>query len=311
MDKKTIQGLGRGAVCACQPSRTAVPVPVRLLDVGRLWRREMLGHEVEHWTVAADTRCQEDPDQRWRVGYLAVTVRADAGNVPARAAADLAALTLPTLPVEPGDAMSMLAHVDRALPPHMTLTIVNSRHLTGRWSGSGARSTSQPQQEQQGEGGGRLTERALAAQLADPAAPLIAGALRLLDGTALQALAEASTRTARQVWADRIIERVRTLIAEERPAPGEPVVCAYFRPVHGDRITWHPVIAALSAGEDTPDLRYRATSATPIKPRRQDEPPADSELVEALNALAALDKPADGQVLRVHLVHHTVTHVTA
>jgi len=36
-----------------------------------------------------------------------------------------------------------------------------------------------------------------------------------------------------------------------------------------------------------------------------------SEALNALNVLAALDEPADGQVLRVHPVHHTVTHVTA
>ncbi|WP_171059997.1 hypothetical protein [Streptomyces montanus] len=51
VDKKALKAVGRGAVCVCQRSRAAAPVPVRLLDVGRLWRREMLGHEVEHWTV--------------------------------------------------------------------------------------------------------------------------------------------------------------------------------------------------------------------------------------------------------------------
>lgn len=40
--------------------------------------------------------------------------------------------------------MSVLAPFDRALPPHVTLSIVNARHLAGRLSTSGAQPTPEP-----------------------------------------------------------------------------------------------------------------------------------------------------------------------
>lgn len=61
-------------------------------------------------------------------------------------------------------------------------------------SEDGAHSAPQPQPQREG---GQLTVHALAEQLADPAAPLLAEALQLLDGTALQALAAAILRTRR------------------------------------------------------------------------------------------------------------------
>jgi hypothetical protein len=61
-------------------------------------------------------------------------------------------------------------------------------------SEDGAHSAPRPQPQQEG---GQLTVHAFAEQLADPAAPLLAEALRLLDGTALQALAAAILRTRR------------------------------------------------------------------------------------------------------------------
>ncbi|MGW6792367.1 hypothetical protein [Streptomyces chartreusis] len=130
MNKRTITAAGRGAVHAYQRSRSVAPVPVRLLEVGRLWRHERLLHDVDDFTPTGDSRCEEDPDQRFSVGYLAVTVRSASAVVPEGAAADLAALDLPSLPADESGAMSALAHFDRALPPHMTLKVVTSRHLT-------------------------------------------------------------------------------------------------------------------------------------------------------------------------------------
>lgn len=64
--------------------------------MGRLWRHERLIHDVDDFTPTRDSRCEEGPDQRFSVGYLAVAVRSEPGLGPVRAAADLAAFDLPT-----------------------------------------------------------------------------------------------------------------------------------------------------------------------------------------------------------------------
>ncbi|WP_331748920.1 hypothetical protein [Streptomyces chartreusis] len=219
-------------------------------------------------------------------------MRITSAAVPEQAAADLAALDLPTLPADASQAMSALAHFDRALPPHMTLKVVNARHLTAQWPDSGT----EPAPQSPGEGG-QLTAQALADILADPAAPIVTEALRLLSATARQALSQAIQRADRQAREGRVVERVRTLLAS-RMAPGGPVLCAYFTTALGDRVTWGPDFTVAPADEDPPNLRYSQTTATPV-PAGHTEPEGDLALMEALNALAAIEEPADDEVLRV------------
>ncbi|QKZ15980.1 hypothetical protein [Streptomyces chartreusis] len=303
MNRKTITAAGRGAVHAYQHPRSAVPVPVRLLEVGRLWRHERLLHDVDDWMPTGDSRCEEDPDQRFSVGYLAVTVGSASAAVPERATADLAALDLPTLPADESQAMSTLAHFDRALPPHMALKVVTSRHLTAQWPAPGT----EPAPQSAGQGG-QLTAQALADLLADPTSPIVTEALRLLSVTARQTLTQASQAADRQVCEGRVARRVRALLAS-RTAPGGRVLCAYFTTVIDDRVTWGPDFTVAPADEDPPDLRYPQTTATPI-PAGHTEPEGDLALVEALNELAAIEEPAEGEVLRVHVGNGTVTRVT-
>ncbi|MGW6793651.1 hypothetical protein [Streptomyces chartreusis] len=71
MSRKTLKALGRGTVHAYRPSRTADAVWVRLLEVGRLRRHERLLHDVDDFTPTRDSHCEEDPDERFSVGYLA------------------------------------------------------------------------------------------------------------------------------------------------------------------------------------------------------------------------------------------------
>ncbi|WP_331752014.1 hypothetical protein [Streptomyces chartreusis] len=303
MNQKTIKALGRGAVHAYQHPRTAAPVPVRLLEVGRLWRHERLLHNVDDFTPTRDTRCEEDPDQRFSTGYLAVTVRSASAATAEQAAADLAALDLPTLPADESSAMSALAHFDRALPPDMTLKVVIARYLTAQWPAPGT----EPAPEPAGQGG-QLTAQALADILADPTSPVVREALRLLSVTARQALNEASQHADRQVCEGRVARRVRALLAS-RTAPGGRVLCAYFTTVTGDRVTWGPDFTVAPVDEDAPDLRYPQTTATPV-PAGRTEPEGDLALVEALNEIAAIEEPADSEVLRVHVGNGTVTRVT-
>ncbi|MGW6792392.1 hypothetical protein [Streptomyces chartreusis] len=303
MNKKTITAAGRGAVHTYQRPRTADAVPVRLLEVGRLWRHERLLHDVDDFTPTRDSRCEEDPDQRFSVGYLAVMVRSTSAVVPEGAAADLAALDLPSLPADESSAMSALAHFDRALPPHMRLKVVIARHLTAPWPAPGT----EPASRSAGQGG-QLTAQALADLLADPAAPLVTEALRLLSVTARQTLTQASQAADRQGCEGRVARRVRALLAS-RTAPGGPVLCAYFTTVIDDRVTWNPDFTVAPADEDPPNLRYPQTTATPI-PAGRTGPEDDVALVEALNELAVIEEPAEGEVLRVDVGNGTVTRVT-
>lgn len=150
-------------------------------------------------------------------------------------------------------------------------------------------------------GTGRHTRR--------PGCPLVTEALQLLPVTARQALSQASQRADRQAREGRVVERVRALPAP-RMAPGGPVLCACFTTALGDRVTWGPDFTVVPAGEAPRDLRYLQTTAAPV-PAGHTEPGSDPALVEALNELAAIDNPADDEVLCVHLGSNTVTRLTS
>ena len=113
---------------AYQPSHAADAVPVRLLDVGRLWRHQRRSHDTNRWMPSAHTRCHEDTKGRTSVGYLAVRIRGTRnGDAAEMALADLVAFTVPALPADGDHAMRTLAHFDRSLLSHLTLTIVHAR----------------------------------------------------------------------------------------------------------------------------------------------------------------------------------------
>lgn len=148
--------------------------------------------------------------------------------MPERAAAGLAALALPALPVDESGAVSAPAVSTTPFPPQMSLKFVSLRHLTGQWPASGTPSTPQPARP-----GGRLTAQNLADILADPTAPTVTEALPLLSVTARQALTEASQRADRQVCEGCVAPRVRALLTS-RTAPGGP---ALWRLLHDRHLT--------------------------------------------------------------------------
>ncbi|MGW0094877.1 hypothetical protein ACWDWS_38750 [Streptomyces sp. NPDC003328] len=110
------------------------------------------------------------------------------------------------------------------------------------------------------------------------------------------------------------VDRVRAFVAEQ-PADGPPVLAAYFttveyRAADGLLLRWNPIVAALASTEDTRDLGHTHTTARAIglgEPELAEADFADPELANALNRLAALDRPAHEDVLRVHLPTGRIT----
>ncbi|MGW5657193.1 hypothetical protein [Streptomyces humi] len=157
----------------------------------------------------------------------------------------------------------------------------------------------------------------LAGLLSEPANPDVREALYSMTPSALEALASEALTVTEEKWRKVVVEQVRAFAAEQ-PGDGRPVVAAYFtateqRDEEGPFITWSPFIAALSPTEEVPDLRHTATTATLVPVNEAAEVKehfADPELVQALDALAALDPPAHEDILRVHLPTRTVSRAT-
>ncbi|OIJ93227.1 hypothetical protein BIV25_25945 [Streptomyces sp. MUSC 14] len=156
----------------------------------------------------------------------------------------------------------------------------------------------------------------LRALLAEPTTPLMRAALRGLSPETLEALARVADRAAGQAWRQVVVDRVRAFAAGQ-PGEGPQAVAAYFttterRTADGMFVGWSPFVAALTPTEAAPDLRHTETTATMVplgEDARAEVDFADPRLAEALHRLAAMDPPAHGDVLHVHLPSSRVTRV--
>ncbi|MFI6340754.1 hypothetical protein [Streptomyces sp. NPDC050535] len=157
----------------------------------------------------------------------------------------------------------------------------------------------------------------LSGLLATPTTSTVRDALHHMPPHALDELIIEVLAATRSGWERVVVDRVSTFTAG-RSDEGRAPVAAYFTPTEfrtaeGTHLGWSPFVAALASTEDIPDLSHTHTTAVFVPEEEAalaEEILADPHLSEALNRLAALDPPAHGDLLRVHLPSRQVTRLT-